>query len=267
MRVLTWNLWWRFGPWERRREAILGWLRRERPDVCGLQEVWAADGTDFAALLADELGLHRAFAPMGMPSAWRARAPGVALRAGVGVAVLSRWPITETAVRRLPSGGPRNETRVALFARIAAGRRTVPFFTTHLHSTAGATEVRCAQAAALADFVRERGTGVPDGVPPVVTGDFNAPPDAEEVRLFRAGAGVEDVWRCAPAGRPDATRRPGHNAYRPPGAGSPDESRIDHVLVGAPGTGRVRDVWRTGDRPLGGVWPSDHAAIVADLDD
>jgi len=23
MRVLTWNLWWRFGPWEERRKAIL----------------------------------------------------------------------------------------------------------------------------------------------------------------------------------------------------------------------------------------------------
>ena len=22
MRVLSWNLWWRYGPWERRREAI-----------------------------------------------------------------------------------------------------------------------------------------------------------------------------------------------------------------------------------------------------
>jgi hypothetical protein len=26
MRILSWNLWWRYGPWERRREAIAATL-------------------------------------------------------------------------------------------------------------------------------------------------------------------------------------------------------------------------------------------------
>lgn len=41
MRVATWNLWWRFGPWEQRRNAVLAVLRDAEPDVIGLQEVWA----------------------------------------------------------------------------------------------------------------------------------------------------------------------------------------------------------------------------------
>jgi endonuclease/exonuclease/phosphatase family metal-dependent hydrolase len=42
MRILSWNLWWRYGPWERRREAIAATLAQVGPDLCGLQEVWAA---------------------------------------------------------------------------------------------------------------------------------------------------------------------------------------------------------------------------------
>jgi endonuclease/exonuclease/phosphatase family metal-dependent hydrolase len=41
VRVASWNLWWRFGPWERRRDAIAAVLADARPDVIGLQEVWA----------------------------------------------------------------------------------------------------------------------------------------------------------------------------------------------------------------------------------
>ena len=33
MRVVTWNLWWRFGPWEARFPAIQETIRRLDPDV------------------------------------------------------------------------------------------------------------------------------------------------------------------------------------------------------------------------------------------
>ncbi|NEC77556.1 endonuclease, partial [Streptomyces rochei] len=33
------------------------------------------------------------------------------------------------------------------------------------------------------------------------------------------------------------------------------------------GLGTVRAVRLAGDHPVDGVWPSDHAAVVADLDD
>ena len=56
MRVATWNLWWRFGPWEERQPAIIDWLRRIDADVLALQEV-ADDGeSNQAKMLAGELG-------------------------------------------------------------------------------------------------------------------------------------------------------------------------------------------------------------------
>ena len=40
MRVMTWNLWYEFGPFEHRREAVRRVITRENPDVVCLQEVF-----------------------------------------------------------------------------------------------------------------------------------------------------------------------------------------------------------------------------------
>ncbi len=45
-------------------------------------------------------------------------------------------------------------------------------------------------------------------------------------------------------------------------------ARIDYVLVGPPaagGRGHVRRVRLVGDRPVAGVWPSDHCGVLAEL--
>ena len=38
MRVVTWNLWWRFGPWQERQPAIARSLVELKPDIVCLQE-------------------------------------------------------------------------------------------------------------------------------------------------------------------------------------------------------------------------------------
>ena len=43
-RVLTWNLWWQFGPWRERQPAILSVLQEQDADIVFLQEVWAQEG-------------------------------------------------------------------------------------------------------------------------------------------------------------------------------------------------------------------------------
>ena len=57
-RVLTWNLWWQFGPWRERQSAILSVLQDADADIVFLQEVWAQEGgLDQAQWLADELNM------------------------------------------------------------------------------------------------------------------------------------------------------------------------------------------------------------------
>ncbi|WP_330467369.1 endonuclease/exonuclease/phosphatase family protein [Streptomyces longwoodensis] len=271
MRVVTWNLWWRFGPWQERQKAILAVLRELRPDVVGLQEVWAADGENLAAWLADELGLHCAWAPSPAPERWRRRIgdPGV----DIGNAVLSRWPVTEQRVLRLPAPDDLDDGRLALYARLAAPGHDVPFFTTHLTSALHASAVRCDQVRALGEFVHEHRGDTP--FPAVVTGDFNAWPDSDEVRLHGGyktapavpGQVLIDAWEYADPTAPAATWDPA-NPYT--ASLLKRGVRIDYVHVGPPGPdglGGVRAVRRAGDGPVEGVWPSDHAAVVADLAD
>ncbi|MFI0038430.1 endonuclease/exonuclease/phosphatase family protein [Streptomyces mutabilis] len=263
MRVVTWNLWWRFGPWAERQKAVLAVLRELRPDVLGLQEVWSTDdGAGLAEWLAGELGLHCAFAASEAPGRWQRRIGDDTV--GIGNAVLSRWPVTERAALRLPAPAELDDGRLAFYARLDAPGHPVPFFTVHLNSGTRARAVRREQAASLVEFVAAHRHGT--AFPPVVTGDFNAPPKSPEVRLLRAG-GLHDAWDHADPAAPGATWDAA-NPYipHPPVPGI----RIDHVHVGPPGPGglgAVRAVRRAGDGPVDGVWPSDHAAVVADLDD
>ncbi|WP_426511320.1 endonuclease/exonuclease/phosphatase family protein [Dactylosporangium sp. McL0621] len=265
MRVLTWNLWWRFGDWRQRQAAILAVLRAERADVCGLQEVWATPGANQAAILAAELGMHWAYAPSPAPRRWRER--GGEPDAEVGNAVLSRWPIGEPAIGALP--GP--DGRTVLFARVDAPGGPVPFFTTHLDSAPAGSAVRVEQVAAVARFVAQH--TIQDH-PAVLTGDCNAEPDSDELRLLGGrltapaaeGLVLVDAWRYTGGADPGHTwdaRNPHARAFGLPSC------RIDYVLVEPPhgSRGSVKRVWVAGNVPIDGLWPSDHAAVVAELRD
>ena len=269
LRVLSWNLWWRFGDWRRRHEAITAVLTACRPDVVGLQEVWVdATGGSSAALLARQLGMHCLVAPSPAPGRWQRRIGDDTI--GFANAVLSRWPIGDGETLVLPPAAGRPAERTALYARIDAPGGSVPFFTTHLESAADQSASRCAQVRALAGFVaRHAGPGHP----PVVTGDLNAEPDSDELRLLGGhktapvapGLVLVDAWRYADGGNPGWTwdRR---NAYV--AASWEPSARIDYVLVGPAtpdGRGSVRAATVVGDQPVAGTWPSDHSAVLVDL--
>ena len=268
IRVATWNLWWRFGPWEQRRDAITAVLADARPDVCGLQEVWAGRGEHLAALLAERLGMHWAWTASPAPERWQERIADPAME--IGNAILSRWPITEQASQPLPAGDGADDSRTMLFARVQTPTGPLPFITTQLTSTIGQSLVRCQQVAALCRFVAVHAG---QGFPPVVTGDLNAEPDADEIRLLGGhetapvvpGLVLVDAWRYADPMSPGWTwdrRNPYVAATGEPSA------RIDYVLVGLPaasGAGQVQSVRLIGDRPVHGIWPSDHAGVLAEL--
>lgn len=259
VRVLTWNLWWRYGPWHERREAIATVLAEVNPDICGLQEVWGTREGNLAGELAERLGMHWCWA--------------VAAEAGdelcIGNAVLSRWPIIGNAESRLPTGDP-DEGRVALHARIDTPGGTLPMFTTHLTYRPGGSHIRIGQVRRLAELVGEHAADCT--YPPVVTGDLNAEPDSDELRLLGGllttpvvpGLVLVDAWRYAEAGDPGYTwdRRNGYQTDTV----LPD-SRIDYILTGLPrqNRGRVTTARLAGTSPVDGVWPSDHFAVVVDL--
>jgi endonuclease/exonuclease/phosphatase family metal-dependent hydrolase len=272
VRVMTWNLWWRFGPWEQRWAAIRAVLREVRPDVLGLQEVWSYDGDSLADRLAEDLGMHCVRADSDAPGGWQRRLDEpLAGEYGVGNAVLSRWPVLDHASLRLPTEGGADDGRLSLHAMLDAPGHPVPFFTTHLNSGLDESGLRCAQVRALGEFVAGHRAGT--DFPPILTGDYNAWPDSDEMRLLGGlrtaptvpGQVFVDAWDFADPAAPSAT----WDAINPHVAARHDPSvRVDYVHVAPPGPGalgHVRSARRAGDGPVDGVWPSDHFAVVAEL--
>jgi endonuclease/exonuclease/phosphatase family metal-dependent hydrolase len=142
---MSWNLWWRHGPWEERQQAIAATLAAVQPDLCGFQEVWGGPGESLAIDLAGRLGMHWCWAEAG-----KVRDPG-GTELFIGNAILSRWPITTQEASALPVSAT-DETRVAVHARIDAPGGALPMFTTHLTYGPGRSALRAAQVSALAQF-------------------------------------------------------------------------------------------------------------------
>jgi endonuclease/exonuclease/phosphatase family metal-dependent hydrolase len=267
LRVLTWNLWWRRGPWRQRYEAISNTIHAAAPEICGLQEVWADTRENIAESMASRLGMHWTWVPTPAPRRWNERIgdPTVV----VGNAVLSRWPIVDTGHVHLPAGDI-DEGRTAMLALIEAHGCRIPFFTTHLNSAAHQSAIRCAQVRALAQFVSNHPG---QGFPPIVTGDFNAEPDSDEIRLIGGrktapaipGLLLLDAWQYAEPYSDGLTwnrANPFTAQHWMPSA------RVDYVFVGPPmptGVGMVRSAQLIGDGMINGVWPSDHAGVLVDL--
>jgi endonuclease/exonuclease/phosphatase family metal-dependent hydrolase len=259
LRVLTLNIWNRQGPWEERLRMIREGVRRLDPDLIGLQEIIAHEGQSQADAIREGLGYEGAF--------------GLAHDLGGGVlfgnAVLSRWPIADSRVYPLPSGGSE-EQRSLLFAEIASPYGRIPFFVTHLNWKLHHGVVREAQVAAIAEIVK---VAAPmSGLPPVLVGDFNAEPESAEIRFLKGlqslGGKSNHFADCfaqtgeGPGVTFDATRNPyAQETHEHP-------RRIDYVFVRGPDTqvrGKPVAARVVMDDVENGVAATDHYGVYAEI--
>jgi len=162
MRVATWNLWGRYGPWEERQPIIEANLRAIDADIICLQEAWEEDTRSQPSELADALGMsyvyERAFV---MNGGWS------------GNAVLSRWPIVRHEVDELPMEGggaadtDEGERRLVVFTEIDGPRGPFQVFCTHLSWRADWSGVRQAQVGKVCEVVRAH---TPRSFPAILAG-------------------------------------------------------------------------------------------------
>jgi endonuclease/exonuclease/phosphatase family metal-dependent hydrolase len=257
LRVVTWNVWGRYGLWEARQAAIESELRKERPDVVCLVESWQTDDATEADVLGEALGLRaRVQAGGWQEEGWRS-----------GVAVVSRWPITAHEQRTLPGGGAGFGQ--ALFARVEGPRGDVQVFVVTLDYPLHASALRQAQARELAAFI---GEVTRRRHPTIVCGDFNAHPDSDEIRMLtgRSATPAEglvfyDAWEVAGDGGPGITWS---NDNPLAAVGMIPDRRFDYILSAWPRAGAVGHPVSCrvlGTQAVGGVHPSDHYGVVADL--
>jgi endonuclease/exonuclease/phosphatase family metal-dependent hydrolase len=262
VRVATLNIWNRMGQWERRLEVIRHHLGSLAVDVIGLQEVIWLEGeyqVNQAADIAKGFGYHVALGRGADGPPW-----------GLCNAVLSKWSIGRTVVFTLPG---TDEARSVVFAELDTPAGKLPFFSTHLNWKLHEGHVRQQQVRALVSFVDSVAPlSAGHALPAVIVGDFNAEPDADEIRFLRGlsslgGRSVyfADCFGLAGDGAKGLTfsrRNPHAAALREP------ERRIDYIFVRGPDEklrGEPLEARLCFDEPIGDTWASDHFGVVSTI--
>src|SRR5918993_4052058 len=257
LRVMSWNVWWRFGPdWRRRERGILATLEALRPDLVGLQEVWGAEDTTQAEVLGRELGMHPVFGAPSLPPPPDHPESADQVGIEVGVAVLSRWPVTHVRKHALPSR--KAAPTVALDVTVAHPSGPMHVLAACVDWERDLAALHLAQTRALAALLADPSLDGP--MPVLLTADLNAPPDTPQIRALTDV--MVDTWVAGGDAETGHTLSSA-NPLAPREAWQIDH-RIDYVMARPGNPGGRLNVERTflaGD-PHAGSYPSDHYAVV-----
>lgn len=261
MRVLTFNVQNRSG--EPRRTGLINeGLRRLAPDVVALQEVMDAE---HLAELLDGTGLHGTHQTdvLGYEPEFADKYGGTA------IATRDEHRLIEAADQSLP-GDPL--PWYALVADIGDQLLIAPTSSWRLDAEA-ARERQALAIVGLDERHRLR-------LPTIVAGDLNAAPEASSVRFLTGlqsldGRSVHylDAWAVAgdgpgytwstdnPLAAEEIAQLVGQRVHR---------RRIDYVLIGSAhehpdGRAEIVTAEPALDRPVDGVWLSDHAGVLVEL--
>jgi endonuclease/exonuclease/phosphatase family metal-dependent hydrolase len=249
---------------QERHEVVRRLLPELRPDVVALQEVTRRPDFDQAADL-----LGRDFAIVDLPG-WTPD--------HVGECLASRWPLGEVSTldRHLAGDAESGPRAAAVAVEVLVPPPLGPLLVVH-HKAAyelPLERVRGEQALATARFVEDLVSDRPD-LAVVLMGDLNAGPDAGSVRFLTgrqslAGTSVryEDAWEAVHADEAGHTFSPRNPLVRAGEMPLERGRRIDHIMTRSGPYGPpldVADCRLVFDRPVEGVWPSDHFGVLAEL--
>jgi endonuclease/exonuclease/phosphatase family metal-dependent hydrolase len=269
LRVLTLNLWQRYGEWPDRRSILINGLRAIQPDLAAFQESIKNDEYD---QIRDLLGptFHIVHQDNRDPQ-------------GMGISIASRWPMGELHEVNL-NVTPRcaGFPAATLIAEVQVPDPFGPLLlVNHFpHWQLSFERERELQAVAAARFVEEQVRHARRQV--VLVGDFDADPAAASVRFWSGRQSLADISVCyRDAWESRHPNDPGHT-FTPASPVVMQEAvknmrpfrdwpfrRIDYIFVrfGEHG-GQALDITacaRIFDKPVDGVWASDHFGLVADL--
>jgi endonuclease/exonuclease/phosphatase family metal-dependent hydrolase len=237
-RIATLNIWNKSGPWAERLALIRRQVQELSPDILGLQEVLRlipdehnppepGPSNDQASEIAEGLGYNVAY--------------GIAADYSGGLkfgnALLTRYKILDSRTFRLP-GVDSGETRSLLYTLLETPWGRQPVFVTHLNWKLHHGVVRVKQVVYAAERIFVLAPVEADFLPPVLMGDFNADPSADEIRYLKGQHVIDgrslyfaDVWDYAePAGPGYTYARDNAFALK---NGEPNR-RIDYIFVRGP---------------------------------
>ena len=288
---------------DRRTRILVEQLRELDPDVVAVNEANKLPG--YARSLARELGYDQIFhvglgglraGPLGLP---------LNLREGDVILVRKSLQLERVGRRQLSGGPVGNfftvhfaDATQVIGGRIEVGGRELYLFNTHWHASPFPTEEyfrrleerrdaglidaehydelaaeavegqrwRLDEARKTVEFIDK----VAAGAPVILMGDFNAVVDTEEIALIR-GAGFRDAY--AQTGEPPGYTWDGRQntniqlqkrTFPEDFWLEPTQRRIDYVFFRGPGL-QVQHSRVVLNRPLEGLYPSDHFGVMADF--
>ena len=230
-------------------------LRALEPDIVLLQEAFAcpSTGDDTAVFLGEALGLH--------VTQFTGRQKlrqylGLLRESSSNLALLTREPVMHScAVRLVPCDG--DEHRIMQVADVTAFGLPIRLCNAHFTHIQGpqGDKARIAQAAQLAKASEPPCRGLA-----IFGGDLNATPDQAAIQRIAGATGLVSPEVC------DVS-----NTFR---GGTADETMQRQILdylflrkgISAPSV-KFSRLYQALDAPIGShlLFPSDHAAVVADL--
>lgn len=253
--IVSLNTWKCDGRYRDRLRWMADGLTALAPDVLCLQEAFDCPdaAADTAGFLADALGMvaHT------LPSRRKPRMFEGALRdSWSNLAILSRHPVRRAGDIALPGhadDADRRAMQIDIEHSDGPPFRVINTHLTHLRSRCG-DALRQRQAELLAARIQSA-----PGNAAILCGDLNAAWGSDALAPLR-----RLDWQCPGHDRVQATlqgERPGTNR---------EAARIDHILArnGRTAHIRLRSLKPALNTPVGdqGEYPSDHAAILADVE-
>jgi endonuclease/exonuclease/phosphatase family metal-dependent hydrolase len=192
VRVVTWNVWGRYGTRHEARQAGLEHILAEAaPDVICLIEAWRHGGSDQPERVAERLGLpYHHFAGDWQQEDWVS-----------GIGLVCRWPMSEPQRRSLHAEDGTGNGQV-LHVAISGERGPIQLFAVMLDYPLDGSATRQDQVRQLVRFVSQVATRRD---PVIVCGDFKREPglrrDQDAHRTCSHGRSAHGVLRQLGDGR------------------------------------------------------------------
>ena len=256
IRCVSLNTWKCDGQYRDRLHWMADGLSALKPDIVCLQEAFVCEdlGLDTARFLAETLGLHMQSLPARLK---RRQFAGADRDSWSNLAILSKWPgqlLPNTKLKEHPKDNERWAMQLRLDIEGQAQLNVINTHLTHVRDDEGAA-TRYQQAQQLRELVqkliRAKNTVI-------LCGDMNALAASHELsplNQIQWLQALEDVEGGTMQGAAFSADR---KTYR-----------IDHIFVASntPST-RLIKRWPSLNAPIGpnGEFPSDHAALVVDLE-
>ena len=273
--------------WDQRRHEVVAHVKAADPDIVCLQEVWQqGPGSDTAQWVRDQLdtagqSYHHVFGGHGFGD-FVEQNPDFRF----GSAILSRWPIVDSNLWRLPVADDPNDPIPAMVPWELLHARTagLDIFTTHLAPAPIHGRHRRLQVLEIDTLMRQVRDDLDkitfgtrrQAMPAILTGDFNAEPDSDEIRFLKGltvfddrTTFMQDAWAVAGDGGPGYTND--WQTHPLSAMLNVHRKRIDYIFVGDPfmrqgNAGRLHSCRVIANEPLTGIQASDHIGLLAEIE-